>query len=95
MDPRFADLVGKIQRLAGAHQQAPAAVPPPERVRPTRRGLPLYEPGDLWEEIAYLGYHLHWSLDELLDLEHRDRRYLVRQVAALNERAWEEVHSRA
>lgn len=95
MDPRFAELVGKISKLAGAHQPAPAAVPAPERVAPVRSGLPLYRPDDLWEEITYLGYHLHWSLDDLLDLEHRDRRYLVRQVAALNERAWEEVHSRA
>jgi hypothetical protein len=43
----------------------------------------------LWQEIAYLAYHLHWSFDELLDLEHMDRVRMVRAVVALNERAWE------
>lgn len=32
----------------------------------------------LHEEVAYVAYHLHWSLDQLLDLEHADRqRYLA------------------
>jgi len=43
----------------------------------------------LWQEIAYLSYHLHWSLDDLLDLEHMDRVRLVRAVVSLNQRAWE------
>jgi hypothetical protein len=47
----------------------------------------------LWQEIAYLAYHLHWDLDRLLDLEHTDRSRLVQAVASLNERAWEEVRS--
>ena len=49
----------------------------------------------LWQEIAYLAYHLHWPLDELLDLEHMDRVRLVRAVAGLNERAWEAVRELA
>lgn len=50
-----------------------------------------YPVGDLWDELAYLAYHLHWDLDRLLDLEHTDRSRLVRSVAALNQRAWEAV----
>ena len=38
-------------------------------------------------EIAYLAYHLHWPLDELLDLEHPLRRTYVNEVASLNRRA--------
>lgn len=45
----------------------------------------------LWQEIVYLAYHLHWSLDDLLDLEHGDRTMLVSGVSALNARAWEEA----
>jgi hypothetical protein len=41
--------------------------------------------------VAYLAYHLHWTLDALLDLEHPDRHRLLASVARLNERAWEEV----
>ena len=34
----------------------------------------LRYPADaLWQEIAYLAYHLHWPMDDLLDLEHMDR----------------------
>ena len=57
-------------------------------------GLSHYRAQELWQEIAYLGYHLHWDLDTLLDMEHGDRRSMVRQVAELNERAWEEVRTR-
>jgi hypothetical protein len=36
--------------------------------------------------VAYLSYYLHWSHGDLLELEHRDRREWVRQVAAINSR---------
>lgn len=51
--------------------------------------MKLYPAEALWDEIAYLAYHLHWPLDDLLDLEHTDRARLIRRVADLNERAWE------
>jgi hypothetical protein len=47
----------------------------------------------LWDEVAYLAYHLHWDLDSLLDLEHADRGRLVGLVADLNRRAWENVRN--
>jgi hypothetical protein len=31
----------------------------------------------LYQETAYLAYHLHWALDAVLDLEHGDRRRFV------------------
>lgn len=46
-----------------------------------------YSAADLWEEMAYLAYHLHWPLNDLLDLEHADRGRLVQKVADLNQRA--------
>ena len=49
----------------------------------------------IWQEISYLAYHLHWSLEELLDLEHMDRVRMVRAVVRLNERAWEAVREYA
>lgn len=55
-------------------------------------GLPSAE---LWDEIAYLAYHLHWGPDALLDLEHHDRARMITSVAQLNERAWEGVRSLA
>ncbi len=43
----------------------------------------------LWQEIAYLAYHLHWPLDDILDMEHEDRVRMIRAVVSLNQRAWE------
>jgi hypothetical protein len=51
----------------------------------------LYPEESLWDEIAYLAYHLHWDLDRLLDLNHADRARLIRSVADLNDRAWEAI----
>jgi hypothetical protein len=53
-----------------------------------------YPTDALWQEIVYLAYHLHWDLDALLDLEHADRARMVRGVAALNARSWEELRRR-
>jgi len=39
--------------------------------------------------MSYLAYHLHWDLDTILDLEHRDRGRVICDVARLNERAME------
>ncbi len=50
---------------------------------------------EVWDDIAYLAYHLHWELDALLDLEHADRLRMVDAVAELNERAWEAVEDHA
>lgn len=40
----------------------------------------------LLEEIAYVAYHFHWSLDEILDLEHHTRLAFVREIGKINER---------
>ena len=48
-----------------------------------------YASDRLFEEIAYVAYHLHWSFEELLDLEHPVRRTLVENVDQLNRRARE------
>jgi hypothetical protein len=34
-------------------------------------------------ETARLAYHLHWPLDTILDLEHRDRRRFLAEADAL------------
>ncbi|WP_328720236.1 hypothetical protein OHT52_12560 [Streptomyces sp. NBC_00247] len=41
----------------------------------------------LHEEIAYVAYHFHWSLEQILDLEHQDRRRYTEQIASFVTRA--------
>jgi len=41
----------------------------------------------LTEEVAFIAYHFHWPHDQILELEHRDRRRWVEQISSLNQRA--------
>jgi len=41
-------------------------------------------PDRLLGETARLAHHLHWSLDTILDLEHRDRLRFLEEVEALD-----------
>lgn len=41
----------------------------------------------LYEEVAYVAYHLHWPHDQLMELDHLERRRWVQQVAELEQRA--------
>ena len=49
-------------------------------------GIVTYATDRLYEEVAYVAYHFHWSLDELLDLEHADRQRYVAEIARINTR---------
>jgi hypothetical protein len=40
-------------------------------------------PDELLGETASLAYHLHWPLDTILDLEHRDRRRFLQEAEDL------------
>ena len=40
----------------------------------------------LYEEVAYVAYHFHWSLDSILDMEHPTRQRFVDEIAAINQR---------
>ena len=44
----------------------------------------------LYEEVAYVAYHLHWSLEDILELEHPDRLRFVDEIASINRRLSEE-----
>jgi len=38
------------------------------------------------DEAAFIAYHFHWTLDEILALEHRDRRRWAEEISNINER---------
>ncbi len=45
-----------------------------------------YAADRIYEEVAYVAYHFHWPLDDILDMEHGQRRRYVSEIARLNER---------
>ncbi len=47
------------------------------------KGYPL---DNLYEEVAYIAYHFHWPLADILELEHPERRRWVEEIAGINRR---------
>ena len=45
-----------------------------------------YPSDRLFEEVAYLAYYLHWPHDQILHMEHHERRLWVGEVAKINQR---------
>ena len=49
-----------------------------------------YATDRLFEEVSYVAYHFHWSMEEILNLEHADRQRYVSEISAINRRLSEE-----
>ena len=49
-----------------------------------------YATDRLFEEVAYVAYHFHWPLQEILDLEHPIRRRFVDEIGRIDRRLTEE-----
>lgn len=45
-----------------------------------------YPSDRLHEEVAYLSYHVAWSYQEVMQLDHRERQRWVTEVARINQR---------
>jgi hypothetical protein len=45
-----------------------------------------YAPDRIYEEVAYVAYHFHWPLNDILDLEHGQRLRYVKEIAGINTR---------
>ena len=43
-----------------------------------------YATDRLYQEVAYVAYHFHWSLGDILDLEHPLRRRFVKEIGDIN-----------
>ena len=49
-----------------------------------------YAADRIHEEVAYVAYHFHWPLDDILDLEHGQRLRYVNEISLINTRIAEE-----
>jgi len=48
--------------------------------------MPLYPQDRLYQEMSFLGYYLHWSHDDLMNLAHWERRRWCGEVSAINKK---------
>ena len=51
------------------------------------KGYPIHR---IEEEVAFIAYHFHWSHDEILRMEHRDRQKWCEEISRINRRMNEE-----
>jgi hypothetical protein len=47
-------------------------------------GVLSYPPDQLHQEVALIAYHFHWSLTDIISLEHGDRRRWVQEIGRVN-----------
>ncbi|HEX4460892.1 MAG TPA: DUF6760 family protein [Polyangia bacterium] len=38
----------------------------------------------IYQEVAYIAYHFHWPLDDILKMEHDERHIWLREIARIN-----------
>jgi hypothetical protein len=48
-------------------------------------GILSYPSEQLNEEVAYIAFHFHWSLEDILNLEHPARRRWVGEIGKINQ----------
>jgi hypothetical protein len=54
---------------------------------PAPGGIVGYPVDRVYQEVAYLGQQVHWTLEELLSLDHAERQRWVLEVLSLAEGA--------
>ena len=47
-------------------------------------GVLSYPLEKIYQEVAYIAYHFHWSLDSVLNMEHKERQIWVREISEIN-----------
>ena len=45
-----------------------------------------YAADRIYEEVAYIAFHFHWPMDDLLDLEHKERQRFADEIGRINKR---------
>ena len=38
----------------------------------------------LYQEGSDIAYHFHWSMDDILDMEHKERQIWIREISEVN-----------
>jgi hypothetical protein len=37
-------------------------------------------------EVAYIAYHFHWAMDDILEMEHKERHMWIKEISEINKR---------
>ena len=47
-------------------------------------GIVSYPLDKLSSEVAYIAYHFHWGIDDVLDMEHQERHMWIKEISEIN-----------
>ncbi len=47
-------------------------------------GIIGYPLDRLYEEVAFIAYHFHWSYEEIMNMEHKERQRWVEEISKIN-----------
>jgi len=45
-----------------------------------------YPSDRIYEEVAFIAYHFHWPHDEIMAMDHRERRKWVEEISRINQK---------
>lgn len=48
--------------------------------------MKTYPMASLYEEMAFIAHHFHWSHSDLMQLDHGERRRWCREISSINRR---------
>jgi hypothetical protein len=57
-------------------------------------GIVGYPLDRLYGEVAFLAYHFHWPSEEIMQMEHRERRRWCEEISKINKRLNEQAERR-
>jgi hypothetical protein len=40
----------------------------------------------MYQEVAFVAYHFHWPQEDIMNLEHPERRRWVEEISSINQR---------
>ncbi len=49
-------------------------------------GISGYPLATIYEEVAFIAYHFHWSHEEIMNMEHRERQRWCEEISRINRR---------
>jgi len=49
-------------------------------------GITGYPLDRLYEEVAFIAYHFHWSYEEIMDMEHKERQRWCEEISKINKK---------
>nr|ADN16368.1 conserved hypothetical protein [Gloeothece verrucosa PCC 7822] len=49
-------------------------------------GVLSYPSNKLYEEVAFVAYHFHWTLEDIMSLDHWERQRWVKEIGKINQK---------